>query len=71
MQNQKLWDEGIRPDDGVPRAAYKVSDERTKAMSEVSKGTNYAKLALGAGLLAAAAVSVAVFVPRRRFAFVT
>jgi hypothetical protein len=40
-------------------------------MAEESKGTNYARLALGAGLLAAAAVSVAVFVPRRRLAFVT
>jgi len=40
-------------------------------MAEDSKGTNYAKLALGAGLLAAAAVSVAIFVPRRRLAFVT
>ena len=40
-------------------------------MAEGSKGTNYAMLALGAGLLAAAAVSVAVFVPRRRLAFVT
>ena len=35
-------------------------------MAEDSKGTNYARLALGAGLLAAAAVSVAVFVPRKR-----
>ncbi len=34
-------------------------------MADESRGTNYAKLALGAGLLAAAAVSVAVFVPRR------
>jgi hypothetical protein len=40
-------------------------------MAEESKATNYAKLALGAGLLAAAAVSVAVFVPRRRLAFFT
>ena len=40
-------------------------------MAEEHKGTNYAKLALGAGLLAAAAVSVASFVPRRRLAFVT
>ena len=40
-------------------------------MSEDSKGTNYAKLVLGAGLLAVAAVSVAVFVPRRRLALVT
>ena len=34
------------------------------------KGTNYAKLALGAGLLAAAAVGVAAFVPRRKLAMV-
>ncbi len=34
-------------------------------------GTNYAKLALGAGLLAVAAVGVATFVPRRRLAFIT
>lgn len=40
-------------------------------MAEESKGTNYVRLALGAGLLAAAAVSVAIFVPRRRLAFVT
>jgi hypothetical protein len=40
-------------------------------MAEESRGTNYARLALGAGLLAAAAVSVAIFVPRRRLAFVT
>jgi hypothetical protein len=40
-------------------------------MAEENRGTNYARLALGAGLLAAAAVSVAVFVPRRRLAFVT
>jgi hypothetical protein len=40
-------------------------------MTEEHKGPNYARLALGAGLLAAAAVSVAVFVPRKRLAFVT
>jgi hypothetical protein len=40
-------------------------------MAEDSKGTNYVRLAVGAGLLAAAAVGVAVFVPRRRLAFVT
>ena len=40
-------------------------------MAEDSKGTNYVRLAIGAGLLAAAAVGVAVFVPRRRLAFVT
>lgn len=40
-------------------------------MAEESKGTNYFRLAVGAGLLAAAAVGVAVFVPRRRLAFVT
>ena len=40
-------------------------------MAEESKGTNYFRLAVGAGLLAAAAVGVALFVPRRRLAFVT
>jgi hypothetical protein len=40
-------------------------------MSEQSKGISYTKLALGAGLLAAAAVSIAVFVPRRHLALVT
>jgi len=40
-------------------------------MSEESKGISYTKLALGAGLLAAAAVSIAVFVPRRHLALVT
>jgi hypothetical protein len=40
-------------------------------MAEDSKGINYVRLALGAGLLAAAAVGVAMFVPRRRLAFVT
>ena len=40
-------------------------------MSEDSKGISYTKLALGAGLLAAAAVSIAVFVPRRHLALVT
>ena len=40
-------------------------------MSEDSKGPNYVKLALGAGLLAAAAIGVAAFVPRKKLAFVT
>jgi hypothetical protein len=40
-------------------------------MAADSKGTNYTRLALGAGLLAAAAIGVAAFVPRRRLAFVT
>jgi hypothetical protein len=40
-------------------------------MAEESKGLNYTRLALGAGLLAVAAVSVAIFVPRRRLALVT
>jgi len=45
--------------------------KEAKAMSEESKGINYTRLALGAGLLAAAAVSIAVFVPRRHLALVT
>lgn len=40
-------------------------------MAEESKGPNYVRLAVGAGLLAAAALGVAIFVPRRRLAFVT
>ena len=36
-------------------------------MAEEQKGPNLLRLALGAGLLAAAAVSVAVFVPRSRW----
>ena len=40
-------------------------------MADESKGTNYLRLALGAGLLAVAAVGVVMFVPRRRLAFVT
>ena len=35
------------------------------------KSGNTAKVILGAGLLAAAAVGVAIFVPRRKLAFVT
>jgi hypothetical protein len=40
-------------------------------MRESKRGPNYWRLALGAGLLAVAAVSVAAFVPRRRLAVVT
>ena len=36
-------------------------------MAEEQKGSNLVRLALGAGIIAAAAVSVAVFVPRRRW----
>ena len=35
-------------------------------MADSGKGTNYARLALGAGILAAAAIGVAAFVPRRK-----
>jgi hypothetical protein len=68
---KKLEQEWPAPDDGKGAAAYIVSGERTNEMAEDSKGINYARLAVGAGLLAVAAVSVAVFVPRRRLAFVT
>jgi hypothetical protein len=68
---QKLQQERPAPDDGKGTAAYIVSGERTNEMAEDSKGINYVRLAVGAGLLAVAAVSVAVFVPRRRLAFVT
>ena len=36
-------------------------------MAEEQKGSNLLRLALGAGILAAAAVSLALFVPRRRW----
>jgi hypothetical protein len=36
-------------------------------MAEEQKGSNLVRLAIGAGILAAAAVGVAVFVPRRRW----
>jgi hypothetical protein len=40
-------------------------------MADEGKGINYVRFALGAGLLAAAAIGVAAFVPRRRLAMVT
>ncbi len=40
-------------------------------MADESKGPNYAKLALGAGLLAAAAIGIAAFVPRKKLACIT
>ncbi len=40
-------------------------------MADETKGTNYMKLALGAGLIAVAAVGVVAFVPRRKLAVVT
>jgi hypothetical protein len=48
----------------------KRSPDEDVEMSE-NRETNYLRLALGAGLLAAAAVGVAAFVPRRHLAFVT
>ena len=50
-------------------AAY--SPAKDEEMADSGKGTNYARLALGAGILAAAAIGVAAFVPRRKLAFVT
>ena len=37
-------------------------------MADDDRGSNYVRLAVGAGVLAAAAVGLAVFVPRRRWA---
>ena len=39
-------------------------------MAEETKGSNLVRLAIGAGILAAGAVALAVFVPRRRWAAV-
>lgn len=40
-------------------------------MADETKGTNYVKLAVGAGLIAAAVVGVVAFVPRKKLAVVT
>jgi hypothetical protein len=44
-----------------------MAQSKRRKMAEEQKGSSLLRLALGAGLLAAAAVSVAVFVPRRRW----
>jgi hypothetical protein len=59
-----------RLDDGSLAAPYTVLDRTGGMTMAEGKGTNYAKLALGAGLLAAAAIGVAAFVPRRKLALV-
>ena len=41
--------------------------QNENAMADEDRGSNYLRLALGAGVLAAAAVGLAVFVPRRRW----
>jgi hypothetical protein len=51
-------------------AAYSCAETGRSMMAQDSKAPNYFRLALGAGVLAAAAVGVAAFVPRRHFAFV-
>ena len=48
---------------GRGHGAYS-SSKGMKNMADTGKGTNYARLALGAGILAAAAIGVAAFVPR-------
>jgi hypothetical protein len=40
-------------------------------MADDNKGISYTRLALGAGLIAAAAIGVAAFVPRKKLAAVT
>jgi hypothetical protein len=41
--------------------------KQEKIMTEQEKGSNLVRLAIGAGILAAVGVSLAVFVPRRRW----
>jgi hypothetical protein len=41
--------------------------QNENAMADEDRGSNYLRLALGAGVLAATAVGLAVFVPRRRW----
>jgi hypothetical protein len=40
---------------------------KSRKMAEEKKGTNLVRLAIGAGILAAGAVALVVFVPRRRW----
>lgn len=48
-----------------PKPAIMVRYREIQMREE--KGTNYVRLAIGAGVLAAAAVGLALFVPRRRW----
>jgi len=43
------------------------ADKKRSDMAEDSKGSNLVRIAVGAGILAAGAVALAVFVPRRRW----
>jgi hypothetical protein len=56
---------------GRGNAAYNLKRQDRKTMAQDTSGPNYARLALGAGILAAAAIGVAAFVPRRHLATVT
>jgi hypothetical protein len=47
--------------------ARQYSEKQEKTMAKEEKGSNLLRLMIGAGILAAAAVGVAVFVPRRRW----
>ena len=52
---------------GQGGAAYIAAQQNEKIMAEDSKGSNLVRLAVGAGIIAAGAVALAVFVPRRRW----
>jgi hypothetical protein len=56
---------------GRHTAAYSPNEQDVIVMAEENTGPNYLKLALGAGLIAAAAIGVAAFVPRKKLAVVT
>jgi hypothetical protein len=56
---------------GCGNAAYNRKNRTGTPMADANSGPNYARLALGAGILAAAAIGVAAFVPRRHLATVT
>ena len=57
------------PDDGAACRSYIAVTNRRRDMTDDGKGTNYMRLALGAGLIAAATIGVVAFVPRRKLAF--
>lgn len=48
-------------------AVYITSQKKEKNMAEDNKSSNLVRLAVGAGIIAAGAVALAVFVPRRRW----
>ena len=67
----KVWNAPKHPVTVALSPPIFENEQTRHDMADDTKGTNYMKLALGAGLIAVAAVGVVAFVPRRKLAFVT